>query len=86
MVLLKYFNAGTLSTLSNVLACSRRSDRGDGATYFRRDVSRKKKNSEGVGTIFRQKMNRMIKLTKIEIVLRLRFLFHGTCMTDGTCK
>ena len=31
MVLLKYFNAGTLSTLSNVLACSRRSDRGDGA-------------------------------------------------------
>ena len=34
MVLLKYFNAGTLSTLSNVLACSRRSDRGDGAAYF----------------------------------------------------
>ena len=45
MVLLKYFNAGTLSTLSNVLACSRRSDRGDGATYFRRDVSRKKKKT-----------------------------------------
>ena len=30
MVLLKYFNAGTLST-RNVLACCRRSDRGDGA-------------------------------------------------------
>lgn len=53
----------------------------------RRDVSRKKKKTaRGWGTIFRQKMNRMIKLTKIEIVLRLRFLFHGTCMTDGTCK
>ena len=50
------------------------------------EQKKKKKNSEGVGTIFRQKMNRMIKLTKIEIVLRLRFLFHGTCMTDGTCK
>ena len=35
MVLLKYFNAGTLSTLSNVLACSRRSDRGDGLFPFR---------------------------------------------------
>ena len=34
MVLLKYFNAGTLSTVSNVLTCSRRSDRGDGAAYF----------------------------------------------------
>ena len=35
MVLLKYFNAGTLSTLSNVLTCSRRSDRGDGLFAFR---------------------------------------------------
>ena len=45
----------------------------------------KKKTARGWGTIFRQKMNRMIKLTKIEIDIRLRFLFHGTCITDGTC-
>ena len=44
-----------------------------------------KKTARGWGTIFRQKMNRMIKLTKIEIDIRLRFLFHGTCITDGTC-
>ena len=56
----------------------------EGREEDRRDVG-EKKIARGWGTIFRQKMNRMIKLTKIEIDIRLRFLFHGTCITDGTC-